>query len=218
MVTTAKIVGYDGRLLTLAPEDSVTRELLQKECREVELRLDDGRSITAVQRKKIFALVREISDWSGHDPEYIRERMTWDFRSIDGRPDFSLSDVDRTTAREFIDYLIGFCFQWGVPTRDSLLSRTEDIGRYLYLCLEHRKCAICNARAQVHHVDRIGMGRDREEVVHVGLKAIALCPRHHEQAHKEEAEMFEKWHIYGIPLDEYLCRTLSLPGAGPGKK
>lgn len=210
MITTAKIISYDGKQLVVAPDDLITRELLQKQIGNIELRLNDGRTITADQRKKVFAIIRDISFWSGHDPEYIRRLLTWDFRSIDGKPDFSLSDVDMSTARDFITYLIDFCFLQNVPTRDTLLNRTDDINKYLYLCLEHRKCAICNRPAEVHHVDRIGMGRDREHVVHVGLLAMALCREHHIMAHTDEKKLFEANHIYGIKLDEYLCKILNL--------
>lgn len=93
-----------------------------------------------------------------HEPEELRQYLEWDFCSRAMREWFSLSDCDMTTAREFITYLISFCFHWGVPTKDSLLTQTDDIGKYLYLCLENRRCAICNRPAEVHHVDRIGMG------------------------------------------------------------
>ena len=62
----------------------------------------------------------------------------------------------------------------------------------------------------MHHVDRIGMGRDRKTIVHVGMRAIALCREHHIMAHNNEATLFEKYHIYGIKLDEYLCKKLKL--------
>ena len=70
--------------------------------------------------------------------------------------------------------------------------------------------AICNQPAEVHHVDRVGMGRDREAIVHVGLNAIALCRRHHEEAHRREKALFADYHIYGIKLDRHLCKVLSL--------
>lgn len=213
MIVTSTIKSYDGHDLILVPEQSIMDELTRKHIELVEVRLDDGRTISTVQRKKIFAVIRDISLWSGHSPEEIRELLTWDFRKIDGRPDFSLSDVDMTTAREFLTYLIEFCFEHSVPTKDTLLNQADDIGKYLYLCLAHRKCAICNDRAQVHHVDKVGMGRDREKIVHVGLRAIALCDKHHKMAHTAEKELFEKHHIYGIRLDEYLCRRLALKAA-----
>lgn len=67
-----------------------------------------------------------------------------------------------------------------------------------------------NDPAEVHHVDKIGMGRDRERMVHIGLRAIALCRKHHEEAHRNEKALFAKYHIYGIRLDKYLCDILRL--------
>lgn len=210
MITTARVLDYDGTVLTLCPEEPIFREMIRKNVATVELRLDDGRRISAGQRKKIFATIRDIANWCGHDPEELRRFLTWDFRSRDGGPDFSLSDVDMTTASGFISYLIEFCFRWGVPTREALLDRTDDIGRYLYLCLEHRKCAVCNKRAQVHHVDAVGMGRDRAGIVHEGMRAIALCPEHHREAHQKGPDFFNEHHVYGIKLDRYLCEVLRL--------
>lgn len=210
MITTASILKYDGSTLLLAPDDDLQRELLQKSISRVELRLTDGREISADQRRKIFAIIKDIAVWSGHDPEYIRSFLTWDFVGQTDKEYFSLSDVDMTTAKEFINYLIEFCFAHTVPTKDTTLNYSDDLYKYLYLCLEHRKCAICNAKAQVHHVDRVGMGRDREDIVHVGMRAIALCYEHHNEAHQSEKELFEKYHIHGIPLDRYLCDRLNL--------
>mgnify|MGYP005794313531 FL=1 len=210
MITTAKILSFDGRRLLLEPETSIERELLKKQIGLVEIRLPDGREISNEQRKKVFAIIRDISLWSGHEPEYLRQYLTWDFISRNNIDMFSLSNVDMTTAKEFINYLIDFCFYHSIPTKDALLTQTDDIGKYLYLCLEHRKCAICNQAAEVHHVNRIGMGRDREKIVHVGLKAISLCGKHHDMAHRDEQALFTKYCIYGITLDEYLCTRLTL--------
>lgn len=210
MITTAKILRYDGDQLIVAPNEKIGREILQKQIDTVEIRLNDGRSISSEQRRKIFALVRDIALWSGHEPEEIRSFLTWDFCCKNECEYFSLSDVDMTTARQFLNYLIDFAFTHNVPTKDTLLYQTDDIGKYLYYCLEHRKCAICNKRAEVHHVDRIGMGRDREKIVHIGLLAIALCREHHDMAHLNEKALFEKYFIYGIKLDKYLCDILNL--------
>lgn len=210
MTTTGKILGYQNGKLLIQPVDNLDRLFNIQHPQTVEIRINDGRTISAQQRRKIFAIIRDISIWSGHEPEYLRGMLTWDFCSKSEAEAFSLSDVDMTTARRFIDYLIDFCFSNGVPTKESLLTRTDDIGKYLYLCLEHRRCAVCNAPAEVHHVDRIGMGRDREQIIHLGLRAVALCPTHHEEAHRGEKAFFAKYHIYGIPLDAHLCDRLKL--------
>lgn len=39
---------------------------------------------------------------------------------------------------------------------------------------------------------------------------IALCQRHHEEAHRREKALFADYHIYGIKLDRHLCKVLSL--------
>lgn len=211
MITTAKILSYDNSQLVLTPDEDIMREIAQKGISTVEVRLNDGRNISNEQRRKIFALIRDIALWNGDDPEALRQFLTLDFVIKNNLSEiFSLSNVDMTTAKEFISYLIDFCFMWEVPTKDTLLNCTDDIGRYLYMCLEHRKCAICNAHAEVHHVDRIGMGRDREKIVHVGLNAIALCRKHHDMAHVDEKGLFEQYFVYGIKLDKYLCEKLRL--------
>lgn len=162
MIVTAKIEKLENGKLVLKPDVDISRFVAQKRPRRVEVRLDDGRTISADQRRKIFAIIRDISLWSGQEPEELRLYLEWDFCSRCLREWFSLSNCDMTTAREFITYLIQFCFHWGVPTKDSLLTQTDDIGKYLYLCLENRRCAICNQPAEVHHVDRVGMGRDAQ--------------------------------------------------------
>ena len=210
MITTAKIIKYVDDYLLLLPDESISRKIFQTHVGNVEIRLNDGRSISADQRKKIFAIIRDIALWNGDDPEFIRQFMTWEFICKNNLKWFSLSDVDMTIAKEFINHLIEFCFLWNVQTRDTMLNHTDDIGKYLYHCLEYRKCAICNAHAEVHHVNRIGMGANREKVVHIGIEAIALCRKHHDEAHWGERDLFNRHYIYGIKLDDYLCKCLSL--------
>lgn len=210
MIATAQIVGYDGEVLLVKPLVAIDRELLQKQVDSIEIRLTDGREISADQRRKIFALVRDISDWCGEEPEYIRKFTAFEYRISNGIEPFSLSDCDMSTAREYISYLIDFCFRHGVPTRDTLLNRTDDISKYLYSCLVHRKCAVCNKQADVHHTEAVGMGRDRTKINHSGMEAIALCREHHIEAHTSGQAFFDKYHIYGIKLDDNLCKILNL--------
>lgn len=204
---TAKIVDYDGTRLTVIPDENITRELLQKNIDTVEIILYDGRTITPEQRKKIFAVIYDISRWSGHEPNYIRAVLTLEFLIKTGKEPFSLSDTDITTAKEFLTYLIEFCFSNNIPTRDTLLNQTEEIGAYLYLCIEHKKCAVCNKKGEIHHIDAVGMGRNRDTITHKGMRAVCLCRNHHNEAHSiGQARFLEKYHIYGIKLDDYLIK------------
>lgn len=209
MTVDGRITGYDGETLVIEASFPSVYLMGKRRIETCEIILNDGRTISTDQRKKIFATIRDISLWSGHDPEYLRQHLTWDFRSVDGRGPFSLSDTDVTTAREFLTYLINFCLEHDIPTRDSLLSRTDDLEAYLYDCLWHRKCAICGKPADLHHVETVGMGRDRRSITHLGMLAEALCREHHKEAHKIGQETFDqKYHIFGTKLDALLVARL----------
>ena len=99
MIVTARILQGEGKKLVVLPDKDVSRYLAQKRPSRVEIRLNDGRTISADQRKKIFAIIRDIAIWSGDDPESIRQLLTWDFCGRSGREWFSLSDTDMTAAK-----------------------------------------------------------------------------------------------------------------------
>ena len=211
----AKIIKVDGQRLIVEIQEPFKEELIKKQAESVEIHIDDNRRISDEQRKKIFAIIRDIYRFSGHEPEEVRAIMTWYFCEVGGYENFSLSPhspiaLDMTGAREFINYLIEFCFNFNIPTRDTLLNRTDDLKQYLYLCLKYRKCAICNSKADVHHIDAVGMGRNRKKIVHYGMKVIALCRNHHNEAHSKGKTFLEENHLIGIGLDKYLCEKLNL--------
>lgn len=212
MIVTAKIIGYDGKNMVVIPDASIDKELIQKQINRVEICLNDGRTITAEQRKKAYATIRDISDYSGHAPEFLKEWFKYEYIIKTGGKYFSLSDCSVTVARQYINVLIDFCLHYGVPLYEPMTNRTDDIDAYLYMCLYYRKCAVCGRAADVHHVtgSKIGMGADRDKAHHVGREAIALCRTHHNEAHSREKEFFEENHIYGIKLDETLCERLNL--------
>ena len=180
---------------------------------DIGVKLDDGRTISADQRKKIYATIRDISDHTGYSPDEYKAIAKYDYIARTGCDYFSLSDVDMTTANAFLNYLIEFCVEWDIPTLDSLLDRSPDTSRYLYSCIANKRCAICGGKSELHHSDHIGTGRNRKEVMHAGMRAEALCRKHHTECHNIGQKTFdEKYHIYGIKLDRYLCEILKLKG------
>lgn len=211
MYLAGKITGFDGSNLTIAAPFCDEYLLRKQGINDVEVRLLDGRTRSTEQVRKVYALLRDISQYTGYAPEEVKELLKYNFMIDHDAEYFSMHDVDMTTAREFITYLIDFCLEWDVPCQDRLLNLAEDISRYLYMCLAHRKCAICGAKADVHHVDAVGMGRDRDDIIHIGMRAIALCREHHIEIETiGNHAFFEKYHVYGIELDEWLCNILNL--------
>lgn len=178
----------------------------------VEVRLDDGRTITADQRRKIYATMRDIAEWCGDMPEAIKAYFKWSFCGDEEHEEFSLSDVDRETASEFLTYLIDFCIQNGVPCSDPLWDRCEDINRYMYACVMTRTCCITGKKnAQIHHYDRVGM-RSRDNICHVGMRVVPLSADLHTMVHYSggEDEFYKQHHIEPIELTEKMCEYLKL--------
>ena len=178
--------------------------------------LPDGRTISPEQRRKAHACMGDIAEWVGDTPEYIKRLMKLEFiqtrlqaleKSI-----FSLSDCDVTTAREFITYLIDFMIEHAVPSKVPLYEMCEDIGKYVYACLMHKRCAVCGAqKADLHHFDPIGMGRDRNEVPQIGMRVISLCRLHHNEAHsKGRSWLIDDLHLEAIPMDDAIAKKYKL--------
>lgn len=177
----------------------------------------DPRMHSPAQHGKVFGLIGEIARWSAgrkdyKDAEDIRSELTYSFCIENGIKPFSMSDADMTTVRRFIDYIVAFCVYHDVPCQDnSLLEYCEDISKYVYACLATRKCVITGKKAQIHHVDAIGMGYNREEKPNIGARAIPLHWKMHREIHDiGNQAFFEKYHVYGIKLDSYLCEKLNL--------
>lgn len=177
-----------------------------------EIRIDDGRRISSDQRKKIYALIRDISDYTGHHPEYLKEHLKYDFMVKEDREYFSLSNVDMSTAKYFIEHILEFCFQWECPLNANTVDLAREINNYLYLCLVHRKCAICGEKGDIHHHSfLIGMGGDRKQHDHSKSEFICLCRKHHTECHQMGHQTFEKkYKVRAIKLNDKSIKELGL--------
>ena len=156
-----------------------------------EIRLDDPRYITSEQRKKAYATIADIADWYGDVPEYMKEVLKAYFIIEKDIPHFSLGSCSVTTAREFIDYMIEFIFIHNIPLSEKAISRTDNVSKYLFLCLKYRKCAICGGEASIQILDEKGRMK------------MALCTEHSEEKQWIGFKKFnEKYHVFGILFEE----------------
>jgi hypothetical protein len=158
--------------------------------------------------------MRDIAEWSGDMPDSVKAYFKWSFCGDSQHEDFSLSDVDRETASEFLTYLIDFCIQNGVPCSDPLWDRCEDVERYMYACVMTRTCCITGKKnAQIHHAfTPVGMGRNRNTICHVGMTVVPLSADIHTMLHYSggEREFYKKHHIEPIALTEKMCEHLKM--------
>lgn len=185
----------------------------------------DARQISPEQRRKAWALIGEIAAFGGYigagDKEQINADMKRKFLiervddlTAEAIHRFSLSDVDMTTARLYITFLIDFCIEHGVPSHQPLWELADDIEAYVYQCSVNGVCAVCRRHAGIHHVDTVGMGRNREEICHVGMLHLPLCwgvGGHHQELHQIGDKAFcDKYHLIPIPIDERIAKIYKL--------
>lgn len=178
-----------------------------------ELRFDDNRTITADQRKKIFALIGDIAYFTGYTKMESADNLKLEYMLKKDVEYFSFSDCSVSLARDFISFIIELCFKFDIPFRDKGLNLNDDITRYLFLCIKYRKCCICGQPANIHHVDTVGMGRDRRKVDNTENRLIALCHRHHREVHQVGQETFDQKHmVQGIKLNDDAIKRLKIGG------
>lgn len=220
-----KILSYDERtgevLISVAYPDWYT--LMKREYRECLVQMIDSRPLSDKQRKACYALIGEIADYVGEGKDRTKEYMKIKFLAEDfgetADKIFSLSNAPMSLVCAFQRFLVNFILQWDIPTNFPLMQFVDDIPDYIYSCLINRKCCVCGARAELHHVDRVGMGRSRDEIVHEGMEALPLCREHHDECHRLGQQRFNEKHHFdgGVKLDKTLCKIYGLkkkPGGG----
>ena len=216
---TVRDITEDGTAVIHAALPDPLRALLRA-YHTVEIILPDGRRISPEQRRKVYALIGEVAEYvdgirNAGTIESAKKTLKMEFMlsRMEGmeRRLFSLSDCDVTTARAFINFLVEFIIENDIPTRVPLIENCEDIAAYVYACLMNKKCAVCGRHADLHHVDVVGMGRDRKEICHIGMRALPLCREHHTEIHSIGQEDFLRRYILEpVKIDERIADVYGL--------
>lgn len=211
-----KITNYDERRGVVqieAPYEDFAA-MCRREYKEVEITMLDSRPLSDKQRKSCYAMLREIAVWSGYEPDEIKDMMKFNFIAslVEDMNQFSLSDAPMSLVAAFQTFLARFIVSHDVPTRRPMLDYVDDVQDYVYTCLVNKKCPICGKKADLHHVTAVGMGRDRDEIIHEGMEVMPLCREHHMEIHSiGKADFFKKYHLNGgIEADKTICRIYGL--------
>lgn len=211
-----KVVGLNEDGTATIKAQVPLAQFLHREVKEVYVDMIDSRPLSDKQRRMCYALVKAIADWSGSGSEEVKEAFKLDFwaERVDTLSDkiFSLSNAPMSLVAEFQRFLVAFILTHDVPTKRPLREYVDDIEAYTYLCLVRRKCAVCGRRAELHHIDAIGMGNDRTEVQHEGREVMSLCREHHTELHTVgKAEFMTKYHLDGgVPCDRTIMKIYGL--------
>lgn len=214
------IVGYDertGEILIRAKYDNFPR-MCRREYKQVDIQLIDSRPLSDKQRRSCYAMIREIADWSGDSTESMKGVLKLDFwcgellQMADTM--FSLSNAPMSIVAAFQSWLARFIVRNDIPIRapHRMLDFVDDVEDYVYACVASKKCPICGKHADLHHVDVIGMGRDRTAIIHEGMEVLPLCREHHTEIHTIGKDSFmAKYHLNsGVIADKTICRLYGL--------
>lgn len=192
------------------------RTMTRREYSECNIQMIDGRPLSGKQRRTCYKLLREISNYTGMglDPTKEWTKIKFLAEDLEETADkiFSLSDAPMSLVCAYQRFLIRFILDWDIPCSFSLIDFVDDVDDYIYACLAHKKCCICGRDCDLHHVDRVGMGGDREEMVHEGMEALPLCRGHHMELHAiGDREFYAQYHLSnGVIIDKFLCKIYGL--------
>lgn len=207
-------VREDGTAIIEAPIN--LSAYIHRQVTECYVEAIDGRTLSDKQRRMCYALINAIAEWSGNTTEDIKQAFKLEFwaNHVDTLADkiFSLSDAPMSLVAEFQRFLINFILSNDVPVKRPLIEYVDDINEYVYMCLIHKKCAVCGRPADLHHIDTVGMGNDRTEITHEGREAISLCRAHHTEIHTiGKQEFFAKYHFdKGVTIDKTILKIYNL--------
>ena len=209
-------VKENGTAIIEAPIDIF--KFIKQDIKECYIDYIDSRSLSDKQRRFCYSLINAISEWSGSSVQDIKEAFKLEFWAdkVDTLADkiFSLSNAPMSLVAEFQKFLIAFVLENDVPTKFPLIDYVDDVDHYVYMCLIHKKCAICGKKAELHHIDTVGLGNDRTQINHIGKESISLCREHHKEFHDiGKASFFEKYHLnVGVKIDKTICKIYGLKG------
>ena len=219
-----------GEIVDIKPSGEMTIKakyenidtLIRRNYKKVNIELIDSRPLSDKQRRMCWAMIREIAEWQGQSDtetarDLVNEARKVDFlvNEINENADrvFSLSNAPMSLVASYQRYLIHFILSNEIPTKKPLYEYADDISDYVYYCLITKKCAICGRPAQIHHIDRVGIGRDRHDIVHEGMECISLCAEHHDEIHGVGDDRYlERYHLQGIAIDKAICKKYKLRG------
>ncbi len=216
----AKVKSIDDREMKVELAEDLNIERLQTVyhgytgARYCELRFLDPRSFSVDQRKYYYALLGDISAFTGHLIEEVDDNTRWKFKALTGR-NISLSNGSSNTKDDVVlltNIALDLAFELNVSLSNKIPIPDKNLEYYFYKCLTHRKCCICGKHADIDHFDEtVGMGRNRKEVDKTKFTYCALCRSHHTEKHTIGLTAFRnKYHVYGITLNAETIKRLNI--------
>lgn len=168
---------------------------------------------TDLQRKHYWALIGDISEYTGDPKWQIVLRMKYLYMLVNDKkkePSMARNAMKSSDARLLIQTIIDYALEHDIPLKKDYLSQMEE--KQLFAMTMKRKCWLCGKHADIHHVDSLGAGRNRDTYQHHDKhQYMALCREHHQLVHQMGKRTFEqKYHVKGIQLSQANLKELGV--------
>lgn len=218
-IYSAEIKKIDGRWMMLDLQEALNIERLKTFYfgydgkRMAEIKILDPRQFTPQQRIFVFALMNDIFRHFGEPVESQQIYFYSKYEGITGEK-ISLKDISTNSVDDvnlLIEIIIDFVLENNVPLKEGHEILPANMEYYLFKCCSTRTCCVCSKKADIHHVDVVGMGNNRRKIDNTGRRFMALCREHHQEIHKIGSQAFsKKYHVAGIKLNEETRRRLNI--------
>ena len=216
----AEIIGRDGNELRIKLFDELTDEEVERykigDKLFAVVELFDPDSITNEQRRHIYALLGDFSDYTGYTLESVESLFKvkfMHFEMMDELPSFGTNRMTKTMAGKFIEYLIIWYIQNGIPFRKDQIYLPRESSNYIYWATITRHCVICGKpQSDIHHATNlVGRGRNRKTHDHWNSTFLALCREHHNTVHAMGlTEFMKKYVVKPIKLNRKELKELGV--------
>ena len=161
-----------------------------------EVEVPDNKKLSIEQRKKIFALCRDIELHWGEPVESLRKRFQAELEIMNGYEEISLRDCSMRIASELIELIIAFMFHHQIPMRVETSKLLSGDKAMLYWATINRNCVLCGeSNADLAHHYAIGRGANRKKMQHYDYEVLALCRQHHQEQHNIGIKSFDEKYI-----------------------
>ncbi|UXR86200.1 putative HNHc nuclease [Staphylococcus felis] len=177
-----------------------------------DVEVHDNKRISNDQRKKIFALCRDIELHWGEPVESTRKLFQSELEIMNGYKPISLSNCSMKVASELIELIVGFMFHHQIPIQIETSKLLKEDKALLYWSTVNRNCVICGKpHSDLAHYEAVGRGFNRNKINHYDKQVLALCREHHNEQHAIGVKSFDKkYHLEDswLKVDDRLNKML----------
>lgn len=211
-VKVSKIDGAKNRITLDLSAKAFNNLIMSIKGKDLYIDVPNLKDITPQQRKAVYAMFDDMGKHLGYSKEEIKNILKIKYTGATGNKPFSLSNMGREEATEFIHFCIDICLAMNIPIQLSTYQSIDKDDYVIKQLLLHRQCIIDGKRADIHHLDTVGMGNNRNKIDNSQKELLPLCRTHHSEYHTiGHDEFMHKYHLtHGVKLSKEELKKINI--------